>query len=323
MSLRDAPPHASARRRLGAAVGYAVGLVAAAAGVHALHLQLGGHAPPPRPPATLRLSAPALRSMSFGLHHVAADVAYMRAVGTFGDKAQHEAHYPALAPLLHQSVALDPNFVAPYLLAGTALLLAGNDDAAGMTLLRQGSAHLPHVWQLPFYRGFHAYYVRQDFDEAAQALLAAARLPQAPPFMGPLATRMAAKSSDPGAGLALLDQLVATTDDAGVRASLLQRRPQLLLERRLRALRAAAAAYAQRFGGSPRSFEALAAVWPTSGAPLAEETLAEALRDPLGGAFVLQPDGTVASGHDAYRLDVYRDGKPTPRAHDAAQEGAP
>ena len=300
-----------------AAATLTVGLAAA---THAAH---AGLVRAPTPPAAGRaLSPQAVRLLSCGNVALAADVSYLRAVSTFGDRAQHQAGYPSLAPLLRHSVTLDPNFAAPYLLAATGLLFVQPEAPESIALVREGCVRRPELWELHMYRGFWAYDRAHDVYEAANAFGAAARTPKAPLFLGPLAVRLAARSQDPLAGLAVVDAVLALTPDEGVRQSLHARRPLLLLEHRLARLERAAAAFRGAHGRTPRDVRQLLAhvqqcartsrlegdgqgFGRGNDETNADEPLAACAEDPLGGALWLDADGHAHTHHEAERLRLH------------------
>lgn len=310
-----------------------------AAATHAAH---AGLTRAPTPPTAGREPSPkAVRLLSCGNAALAADVAYLRAVSAFGDKAQHRAGYPSLAPLLRHSVTLDPNFAAPYLLAATGLLFVRPDAPESIALVREGCRRRPELWELHMYRGFWAYDRAHDVNEAADAFGAAARTPRAPLFLGPLAVRLAARSQDPQAGLAVIDAVLALTPDEGVRDSLRARRPLLLLEHRMARLERAARAFREVHKRTPRDVQELLATaqqsapterldgdrhgprWANVGARSdelapgtdADEPLAACAEDPLGGPLWLDANGHARTHHEAERLRLHA--APTARPTEA------
>lgn len=289
-------------------------LLACALGTHLAHAAAAR--PEHRPPDAHVLPPAAVRLLSFGNAPLAADVAYLHAVSAFGDRTEQAAGAPHVAGFLRQSVALDPNFAAPYLLAGGGLAFVRAQDPEVKALLQEGCARHPDVWELQLYRGFWAYQRDHDVAGAAAAFAAAARAPGAPVFLGLLAVRLAASTDAPRQGLAVLDAMLQTVADPGLRVGLRQRRAQLLLEHRLRRLNRAVRAFATAHHRPPTDAAELLAdaggpapSWPAAegsagqaGAELDDGPLAEALADPFGGTLHLAPDGTFVSDHDAERL---------------------
>lgn len=295
--------------------------LACALGTHLAHATASR--PQHRAPEASALPPAAVRALSFGNASLAADLAYLGAVSAFGDRAEQAAGAPHVTALLRRSVTLDPNFAAPYLLAGGGLAFVRAQDPEVTALLQEGCARCPDVWELQLYRGFWAYQRHHDVPAAAAAFAAAARLPGAPVFLGLLATRLAANTDDPRQGLAVVDGMLQTVADPGLRVGLHQRRSQLLLEHRLGRLNRAARGFAARHGRPPRDaaellgecgrgrpdVDASAPALPAArkqpgelGPAGDDEPLADALADPFGGTLHPMPDGTFASDHDAERL---------------------
>lgn len=269
-----------------------------------------------RRPARLIAAAPpaspaALRLMALGYRQLAADLFWLRAISHFGDRQAHAQNYPQLGPLLTAVVGLDPDFLAAYIFAGSSLTLAHMDHALAMRLLAQGVAQRPEIWRLPFLLGFNAYYLVGDDGLAAQALSQAARLPEAPEYVGALATRLAAHAGTPEVGLDLVAYMLATTQDPQLQAMYLERQQLLRLEVDLRALQGATAAFQRTHGRPPTHLDQLVEVGLLAAIP----------EDPLGGAFGLTHDGIVTTRHEQARLRLNADARLPGLNNTTAQEG--
>ena len=164
--------------------------------------------------AATHLSPRALLGCSFGHPQTMADLLYLQAVALWGQRSQDPGNYTDLAPLLERVVALDPAFEAAYLLAGTALTVAGMPKETGLDLLQKGAERLPQSWRLLFLYGFNAYDQQHDVAAAAKAFAAAALLPESPPFLPFIAARLSAEADDPQVGILLLQTLLEHATDA-------------------------------------------------------------------------------------------------------------
>src|SRR5205823_10420533 len=106
-----------------------------------------------------------------------------------------------LQRLITYSVDVDPHFTGAYRLAGTALPHETIDRKvsgvlAAVQLLRQGVRERPDDWHIPFLLAFLQSYYLGDMAEAGRHFALAARLPDAPAYLGLLATRVEAHGGD-------------------------------------------------------------------------------------------------------------------------------
>jgi len=270
-------------------------LIVAALAVHASHVQwLKTILPAPRTLQETLPSTEALRFLSLSYRSLAADYYWLRAIGDFGTPEMHPHNYPNLEPFLQRVLALDPFFVRAYLFAGTALTLKGMDARLADNLLRQGLEYRPEKWRIPFYLGCNLYVFEQNYAEAADVLSRAARLPEAPEFVGKLATRLAAQAGEPATGLRLVDEMLEQVTDERLRATYLERRQLLLLEIQLRELRRAAVRFVQMQGRPPADMRELAAAG----------LIAQVPADPLGGRYFVDKNGEVQTTSESSRLQL-------------------
>ena len=231
---------------------------------------------------------------------LAADVAYLQAISLYGSSPAHRDGYPQLAPLLKRASGLDPRFAAPYLLAGTALTVAGMDNEAALALLERGSAARPDVWRISFYYAFELM-ERGRYRAAAQAMAGAAAQTGAPFHLTSLAARLASEGHDPAVALALVDTLRARATTEEETRALDERRDQLLFEKGLVGWQQAGRAFYARHGRVPRD-----------GQEAAADALPDLpLADPWGAPYGFEGDGRATSDHIDRRLRLHRPGDQT------------
>lgn len=248
-----------------------------------------------------KLSAQAQRVLRLNYRGLWADQLYLRAVLAFGDKSQHKRHYPTLAPLLQQAIATDERFVAPYLLTAFSLALPHMDPNLAISLLDRGRQARPDVWRLHFLYGFERFERDGANADSAQAFADAARLSDAPAFMAPLATRMAASADAPELALRMLDAFATTIQDEQTRATLQERRAPLVYQRDLVALQAALRAYQLRFGRLPQDM----AVLRETGLLQQQPNAPMDLLDPWGAPYFLDDTGAPTSRNAHLRLRLH------------------
>lgn len=206
---------------------------------------------------SMMMSGHVLRALSFGQAPILADITYLRAVAQWGQRSAVGAAYTELGPLLERVVALDPQYEAAYLLAGTALTLNGMDQNRGMELLHAGAQALPGSWRVQFLYGFDAYDLQSDTKTAAQALAAAARLPGSPSFLPLVVARLSAQAQDPEVGIALLETLLQHSEDHELAIHYRRRIAALQLEVQVLRVERVVQQYQRKTGFLPQDIETL------------------------------------------------------------------
>lgn len=270
-------------------------IVSLASLAHVSHRALDA-APPPQStdPRQAYPAVSALKIMSLSYDSLVADYYWLQAIYHFGDKRMHRHNYPNLLALVQRVVALDPYFAGGYLFAGTALTLKGMDPRPAIAILEQGVQYRPEIWQIPFLLGFNRYYFLGDYAGAARALAQAAALPDAPPYIGALATRVASEGGEPELGLTLVDELLEGVEDEQLRHEYEERRQHLLLTYHLKHLNAAVARYREQQGAIPSSLQAL----------VEAQLLPSIPEEPYGGRYELAASGEVRSSSGVEPLGI-------------------
>ncbi|HUR21236.1 MAG TPA: hypothetical protein VMZ90_10535 [Vicinamibacterales bacterium] len=220
----------SSVRVLAACIGVAAGIALAAATLQARDRWF------PRAPSEQRLlyltNGRVADRLSLSFDSVVSDVYWIRTVQYFAKerKSQHfSGRYDLLYPLLDLTTTLDPHFVVAYQF-GAIFLAEPPPDGAGrldlaIALLEKGLRVEPR-WQYAEALGFLHYWHSHDLLAAAGEFNRAARMPNAPIWLGPLTANMLAKGGDREASITLFTEL-AKSEEKWVRE---------LAERRLREL---------------------------------------------------------------------------------------
>ena len=264
---------------------------------HLSHLRLLESRQVVAPPLEETLpSIPALQFVSLDYNNLVADYYWLRSISHFGNDEMHQAGYPNLGRLLERVVYLDPYFQSSYFLAGTALTIGENANIQkALELLTFGLPYSPNNFKLPYLLGFIQYFYLNDFSKAAKYLGLAAQLPDCPKQIGPFATRLAAESAQPEIGLALVSSLLKTITDEKLRQTYLERRMLLQLEVELKQLNRAINVYKKHYQRLPKQLNELLQPGILKSIPT---------QDPLGGHYLLEPNGTIGTTSEARRLKL-------------------
>jgi len=196
-----------------------------------------------------------VRLLSLGFNTTAADLYWLRLLQEVGGRGSPE-QWRNVYPLVDLITDLDPPYGYAYEAGGTLLNTQGENQLADR-ILAKGMAAVPTRWQLPYLRGFLAWYEEHRWADAAPLLLTAARLPGSPRYLSELAARLFAQANSLDTGIAMLQSLAEldlppeTTERY---RSLLQ---QLSVERTLREVDSALDVFRLRFGRNPGTLEEL------------------------------------------------------------------
>lgn len=187
--------------------------------------------------------------------------------------------YKAMSRLLHASVKLDPYNMDPYYFGQSILVWDVNQIKVADELLDYGMKYRTWDWYLPFFAGFNHAYFLKDYPAAAKYYMRAGEISGNSLFIN-LAGRYLNDSGQNDLALVYLSTMIKGAKNQAVRETLATRFKALeavnIINRARDAYRAAA-------GHLPDSLETL----------LGAGYLREIPKDPYGGKFYLDPDGTV------------------------------
>lgn len=227
------------------------------------------------------------------------DLMWLRALNAIGLK-DSEAKNRALYEYGVAITDLDPRFKLAYEYLGLNIPFAvdrnrwtGGDLAAD--LYRRGLKVFPQDVKLYMYLGFALFHYERKFSEASDAFAAAAKLPNALPYMAPLAARLKSHSGDAEDALKLTQEFLDQETNEEVRAELEGRIAELKVEIVLQAVDRAASTYYERTGRVPQTLDDLRAMGLYTGSEL----------DPEGGLITIRPDGKATSTSLTRRHEIY------------------
>lgn len=251
--------------------------------------------------AELELDVPPIpgevaRALSFGFRSLLADFTLLEAIQVLPQRHGNMSPEVAapldrrLSRLLDYTVEVDPKFAGAYRFAAAALPHETETGQvfgvlSAVQILRKGLRERPDDWHMGFLLGFLESYYLRDFSSAARSLSVAAKQPEAPAWVGLLATRLAAQGGELQLATALAEAMLAQANEDATRKEWQDRVNSLHMESDLRAIEEAAQRYREARGSPPRSVQALAAAG----------FLPELPREPHGGRYLIEADGTARS----------------------------
>ncbi|MDP2682110.1 MAG: hypothetical protein Q8P28_04775 [Deltaproteobacteria bacterium] len=233
------------------------------------------------------LPSPILKIMALEFDGLASDYAFLQGLVFFGSTFERKER-PRLKEwewrwfynILNASTDLDPYFLDPYYVAQAHLIWEGNMVRETNTLLEKGSRYRDWDWNIPFYIGFNHFYFLQNNEEGAVYLMEASKRSGSPSLLPQLAARLMYKANRTENAIIFLQEMLLRTDDEntkkmyGMRLNALK--AILFLER-------AASVYEDRFKTRPETLNDL----------LAKNIIKEIPKDPYGGKFYIDKDGSI------------------------------
>jgi hypothetical protein len=169
-----------------------------------------------------RPSPEGVKAAASGFEEPLADLVWVRSVLMFGehfDGRKGGAWTAWLAGSIDVVTHLDPRWRTPYLYGGGMLRSLGEVEAAS-GVYERCATELPEDYWCPFARGMNDLLYADDAAAAAEWLREAARRPGAPDWYGSAAAAMQSRAGQRRAGIAYLEEQLATTEDPRVRTSL-------------------------------------------------------------------------------------------------------
>ena len=138
--------------------------------------------------------------------HFLSNVLWIRAMYYFGSHALTDRQYPYLFHLLDLITDLSPLWDHPYYFG--AVVLPFETDAAedGLYLIEKGLVYHPDNWQLWFFKGFCLWKAFGDRISAAEDLLRASLLPEAPAYLAALSATFATQAGQKELALRFLEE---------------------------------------------------------------------------------------------------------------------
>ncbi len=184
-----------------------------------------------------RFRAEILPLFSCGHSALLADLLVARGLSFFGANrlAEDKSVFDGLADLFSQAFKLDPENRDLILFGANTLV--GTDLMAAVSLLELGMRHHPQYWKFPELVGFIYYYHVRDSVMAARYYEQAARLPDHPPFVPSISSKLYEESGFFEQAIAVLRNLAEGSRDEKVRQGFEERVQQIEDRLRLRRFR--------------------------------------------------------------------------------------
>jgi tetratricopeptide (TPR) repeat protein len=214
----------------------------------------------------LYLKPETARRMSLAFNGLAADWYWLRSlqyvgrkVGAYGGSFTLDDMSPLgirnLGPLLEQSTALDPQFMAAYEFG--AVVLPSIDRDAAVRLVERGIRENPQEWRLYHHLGY-IHWQAGRFREASAAYESGSRRPGAPAWMNAMAAQMNAQGGSREVAREMYRRMYEGAADEQVRSLAVVRLAELDSFGERDRIRQALAAFRERAGRCPADWREVA-----------------------------------------------------------------
>ena len=166
------------------------------------------------------LSPEVAQVISFGYPRVLSSLLWLRFLQYTPPEKVPRGHTSWIYYDLHALSVLDPDFKPTFTLGGVFLSVITEDQPGAERLLRRGAELFP---QDPYVLGalaYHYHFEENNFERAGPLYVAAAKLPKAPYIYSLLAASYLRRRGDAKAGIELLREMAAATENEDVRKRL-------------------------------------------------------------------------------------------------------
>jgi len=202
-------------------------------------------------------------------------------VESFERKVRLQPEYFNMFKTMQTAVKLDPYNMDAYYFTQAAFTWELRKIREVNDLLEYGMKYRTWDYQLPFFIAFNAAYFQKDYKTAAVYMKKAAELSHNPLFTN-LTARYFYEAGQTSLGLIFLDTMVKGTSDPKVKKLYVVRIEAL---KSIETIEEAVSRYVTRYGKPPVNLVSL----------VVEGFLDKIPRDPYGGTFIIDPDGSVRS----------------------------
>lgn len=222
-----------------------------------------------------------VRLVTLGFNNFFSDLLWFQTLNYFGKQIQSRRDLNWFGHMCKLVVDLNPRANHAYEFCGSLISWVVKDPELSSSILTQGIENLPEKWRLRYLRGFNEWYFLTNSQAAAEDLAAAAKLPDAPPFLAGLASRLLASTDDPQTAVLYLSDLLRTTKNADARVVIEEKLRRAILSRDIKFLEEAVQRYTSKNGAPPASFDEL----------VSSKIISQLPNEPFGGRYVLDSEG--------------------------------
>lgn len=247
-----------------------------------------------------------VRLVTLGFDKFASDLLWFNTINYFGKQLETSRDMPWFGQMCNLVSVLDPKARHVVEFCATLLSWVGRDPQSSRTLLERAIQNDPDYWRYHYLLGFTYWYFLSQKDLAATSLAKAANLPDAPIFLGSLASRLLATGDTPATAINFLKELIHRTSDEHAKKALEERLTQAYISRDIELLNERITKYHTTHGSLPLSFEDL----------IKDRLITRLPTDPFNMPYLLNPNtGEVSTSSGKHGLEFSGRSAQTGLAH--------
>jgi len=224
-----------------------------------------------------------VRLATLGFDQFGSDIAWFYTINYFGRAYREKGDFRWLDHYCSLTTTLNPHSVERVEFCATLLSWMAKLPDKSSALLRAAIQNNPSDWRLRYLYSFNLWFFQSDIEGGANELKVAATLPEAPPGLAKLASRLLTSANDPQVAVDYLEEAVQRAQSEAARSALSIRLRQALLSRDLHRLSILVAQFKERFSRLPHELDEL----------VAEQMIDEIPVEPFGGEYLLTSTGEI------------------------------
>ncbi len=237
-----------------------------------------------------------VRLVTLGFDHFFSNLLWFNTLSYFGEHFAGDKDYRWLAQRCELVASLEPQARHVYEFCTSLLAWVANQPGKSAEMLAQAIATEPAYWRYRYLRGFIYWYFLNRIDLAKQDLTEAAKLPDAPPFIASLASRMMVSEDDPETAIMFLRDLTTNTKDKNAKKALRGKLRRAIISRDTKGLEQSIRDFQNKFGKEPEKLSDLVSAGLLERIPM----------DPYGFEYALdEATGKVVSRSGKKGLEFY------------------
>ncbi|MEZ4753013.1 MAG: hypothetical protein R3A13_01720 [Bdellovibrionota bacterium] len=229
--------------------------------------------------------------ISLGYKNTISHLIWFNTISYFGSHYQTDKNYKWLYHMCDLVSSLNPKAKHVYSFCSTMLSWEGNAADKSVALLSNAINENPKEWEYYYLRGFNYMHFLKDPLNAQKDFQQGALLPNAPIFLGRLASKKLAELDNPQAAADFLQTMIKNSKDPTEREALEFRLHQIIDKMNLDVLGSAVEIYRQKYKTYPEDLKLLVKEKIIAGLPI----------DPWGEKYIFDKNNLVVTSKSESR----------------------
>lgn len=226
-----------------------------------------------------------VKAITLGFDQMASDILWFNTLNYFGKQLESRKDIPWFANMCDLVTDLDKKSTHVYEFCSTLLSWIAKEPKMSIKLLDRAIEENPKYWRYYYIRGFTYWYFLEDKKKAAEDLKTAANLPDAPMFLGSLASRLMVSENSPETAISFLRDLISQSKDKSAKKALTEKLKKAYVSRDLKAINKQIDIFKKREDKAPKNLEQL----------VQAKLLKFVPKDPFGDEYYIDESGEPLS----------------------------